>query len=447
MVPEPRTPWLRGSHVSQKLWRLKDESSAKRWAATKVVVFEDDGLEGFGPLTLLRHTSLLRRGTKRLLDAIVEKIPDATDVALWGRPELSAVTRESAVKEFNEKAYDLTFFVNARARPSESLLSLGSMPGPFVALAQGDLVAGRLEASSLKPGIVTKKDVARLSKSAEKVDTPTDSLFKGYWDLVESNGLAVAEQARHFEDATSIPRTVEVRGPASNLMVEASVEIEGSVTLDARLGPIIIDRGASVESFTRIMGPSYIGQKVKLYSALVGGGTSIFEGCKVGGQVENSVILPYSNKAHHGYVGDSYVGSWVNLGAGCTFSNLKNTYGNVRLMQRGKRVDSGMMKLGPVVGDMAKLSIGSLVYAGKSVGTGSHVSGLASADIPSFTFSDSNLNRMVELQLESIIETQRRMMERRGLSLSRSEEGLIRRAYASTSKERSKAGVGKGRLQ
>jgi UDP-N-acetylglucosamine diphosphorylase/glucosamine-1-phosphate N-acetyltransferase len=404
-------------------------------------------LEGFGPLTLLRHTSLLRWGTKRLLDAIVEKIPDATDVGLWGRPELSAVTRDSTAKGYNEKAYGLTFFVNARARPSEGLLSLASRPDPFVATARGELVAGRLEPGTTKPGVITKRQTARLLNRVERVTAPPESLFRGYWDLVEGNGLAIAEQAKRFEETFSLPRTVEVRGRASNVMVEASVEVEGFVTLDARLGPIIIDRGASVESFSRIMGPCYIGQKVKLHSAHVGGGTSIFESCKVGGQVENSVILPFSNKAHYGYIGDCYIGSWVNLGAGCTFSNLKNTYGNVRLTLGGKKVDSGMVKLGPVVGDMAKLSIGSLVYAGRSVGAGSNVSDLASADIPSFTYSDSRTGSAVEMHLESVLETQRRMMERRGLILSRSEEGLIRRAFASTSKERRRAGVKKGRLQ
>jgi UDP-N-acetylglucosamine diphosphorylase/glucosamine-1-phosphate N-acetyltransferase len=396
---------------------------------------------------MLRHTSLLRWGTKRLLDAIVEKIPDATDISLWGRPELSAVTKESVGRDYNEKAYGLTFFVNTRTRPSEGLLSFAAKPGPFMALAQGEFVAGRLEPGRMKPGVITRREIARLSKRVERVNVPTESLFSGYWDLVEGNGLAIAEQARHFEDTLSMPRTVEAKGPISNIIAEGTAEVEGHVTLDARLGPIIIDRGASVESFSRIMGPCYLGQKAKIHSALIGGGTSIFESCKVGGQVENSIILPYSNKAHHGYVGDSYVGSWVNIAAGCTFSNLKNTYGNVRVTLGGRRIDSGMLKLGPVIGDMAKLSIGSLVHTGKSVGVGSNVSGLAADDIPSFTYFDSDSHKVVELQLESVIETQRRMMDRRGLTLSRSEESLIRRVFASTSKDRDRHGVKKGRLQ
>jgi UDP-N-acetylglucosamine diphosphorylase/glucosamine-1-phosphate N-acetyltransferase len=376
----------------------------------------------------------------------VEKIPDATDVSLWGRNELAGVTREATQNPYNEKVYGSAIFVNARARPSEGLLLPAFWSEPFVAESRGELVAARLDSSQFKPGVVTRKDVAALPKRLKHVTPLPEPLFSGYWDLVESNGLAIAEQAKHFEETLPMPRGVEVRGSGANVIVDAGAEIENHVTLDARLGPIIVDRGASVESFSRIMGPCYIGPKSRLYSAQIGGGTSIFDSCKVGGQVENSVIMPFTNKAHHGYIGDSYIGSWVNMGAGCTFSNLKNTYGNVRLTVEGKKLDSGMLKLGPVVGDMAKLSIGALVYAGKSIGAGSHVSGLADHDVPDFTYHDSMPRGEIELLLESVIETQRRMMERRGLSLSRLEEGLIRRVFASTSKARRKAGVKKGRI-
>ncbi|MDG7010965.1 MAG: hypothetical protein JRN57_02475 [Nitrososphaerota archaeon] len=411
------------------------------------MVFEDDGLAGFGPLTLLRHVSQLRWGTKTLLDALVEKIPDATDVVLWGRPELAAAAREATGKGYNEKVYGQALFVNARARPTLGFLSAASRSEQFVALSGGDLVAARLDSATLRPGVIARKAVAAVSKKGKRAAPAPEPLFNGYWDLVESNGLAIADQARRPEDPISLPRSVEVRGPASNLMVDSGADVEGQVTFDARLGPIVIERGASVESFSRVMGPCYVGQKTKILSALVGGGTSVFESCKVGGQVDNSIIMPFTNKAHHGYVGDAYVGSWVNLGAGCTFSNLKNTYGNVRLRVGGKRLDTGMVKLGPVIGDMAKLSIGALVYAGKSVGAGSHVSGLASDDVPSFTFYDSVAQKKVELLLDSVLETQRRMMERRGRSLTRAEEEVIRRAFGTTVPERVKGAVKKGAIR
>ncbi len=377
----------------------------------------------------------------------MERIPNATDVVIWGRQELSAVTKDATGKPYNEKVHGPAFFVNARARPDEGLLSLASRAAPFAALEGGGLVAARTDSAPSRPGVLRKGDVAKLATRAEKVAPQAEALFRGYWDLVQSNGLAIADQARHFEEPLQLPRSVEVRGSMTNVHVEAGAEVEGHVTLDARLGPVVVEAGAAVESFSRVMGPCYIGPKAKILSALIGGGTSIFESCKVGGQVENSVIMPFTNKAHHGYVGDSYVGSWVNLGAGCTFSNLKNTYGNVRLNAGGKRVDTGMLKLGPAVGDMAKLSIGSLVYAGRWVGAGSHVAGLAGEDVPDFAFFDSGSGKKVELLLESVLETQRRMMERRGMILSRNEEALIRRAFAFTSAERLKAGAKKGALR
>ncbi|MDG6959339.1 MAG: hypothetical protein JRN47_01465, partial [Nitrososphaerota archaeon] len=394
----------------------------------------------------LRHASLLRWGTKTILEALAGTVPDAKDVSLWGRPELAAVSKDLTRAQYNDKTYGPTFFLNARARPTQRLLSSVSSSEPFAAVSGGELVAAMLESVWFKPGVITKGVVAGIAKKVSRVAPPPDPLFSGYWDLVASNGLAIAEQARRFEEPLPLPRDVAVRGPASNLMVAEGADLEGSVTLDARLGPIVIDRGASVESFSRVMGPCYIGPRAKLYSALIGGGTSIFEACKVGGEVENSIIMPFTNKAHYGYVGDSYIGSWVNLGAGCTFSNLKNTYGNVRPTVDGKRVDSGAVKLGPAVGDMAKLSIGTLVYAGKSVGTGSHVAGLAATDVPSFTYYDGGTGRKVELELESVLETQRRMMERRGMSLGRSGEALVRRAFASTAAERRSAGARKGKI-
>jgi len=409
------------------------------------VVFEDDANVGFGPLTMLRHTCQLNRGTKTLLDAVHESIADAADLMVWGRAVLKEVCKESLGKRYNEKANGLTTFVNARARPGRLLLNLTSRDAPFVAVAGGQVVVARVKGTGMTPGPIGRKDSVKLGKSVEKLEAPTDSLFAGYWDLVQSNGLAIAAQAKHFEDPLSLPSTVEVRGPRSSLMIDGRADVELHVTFDTRLGPVMVREGASVESFSRVMGPCYIGPKARVYSALVGGGTSIFAGCKVGGQVENSIIMSHTNKAHHGYVGDSYVGEWVNLGAGSTFSNLKNTYGNVRLDIGGGTVDSGMLKLGPVVGDLSKLSIGALVYSGKLLGTGCHVAGLAGKNVPSFTYSDGS-GRMVELLIESVVETQRRMVERRGKTLTRAEEALIRRAFENTSEERRRAGVKKGRL-
>lgn len=410
-------------------------------------MFEDEGWESFGPPALMRHTSRLRWGTKTLLESTLENTTEAGEASLWGREQLAESTKEEIGREYNDDIPGQALFVNARARPGKTLLSLTARKAQFACYSGLSLVAGRFNASRLEPGILTARRGASATKGVERMAAPPGMLFSGFWSLVENNGIAVAEQAETFEDPLAVPSEVEVKGPRSNLRIHGDAEVEKHVTLDGRIGPIVVDRGASVESFSRLMGPCYVGPKVKLYSALIGGGTSVFGGCKIGGQVEDSIISPFTNKAHHGYVGDAYVGEWVNLGAGSTFSNLKNTYGNVRVDTGKERVDSGMLKLGPALGDMTKVSIGALVFAGKTVGTGSQVTGLARENVPSFTFYDGDAGKLVELYLESVLETQRRMMERRGLALTRKQEKLVRLSFRGTSKERRAARVKKGSIR
>ena len=392
----------------------------------------------------MKHTGMLRSGTKTLLDAIFEHAGSESPV-LWGRGYLGEAAKEATGVDYNASLTGTALIVSSRARPGQGLRALAERKGRFACFSGDSLVAARIEVDGLKPGVLTRADCAKVAKGVELLDGPRDALFEGYWNLVQENGLAIAKQAGRFTDPLAIPDQVEVRGPPSNLRIHPEAEVERHVTFDARLGPIVIGAGAAVESFSLVMGPCFIGPKVKLYSALIGGGTSIFDSCRVGGQVENSILSPFSNKAHNGYVGDSYVGEWVNLGAGCNFSNLKNTYGSVKVTLGTKRLDTGMVKLGPAVGDMSKASIGALVFAGKLLGTGCQLTGLAQGNVPSFTYLAAG-GRPVELLLESVLETQRRMMERRGKTLTPKGEGLVKSAFRSTAAERKAAGVRKGKI-
>jgi UDP-N-acetylglucosamine diphosphorylase/glucosamine-1-phosphate N-acetyltransferase len=410
------------------------------------IVFEDEGCSVFSPLNLLKHTSLLRWGTKTLLTLFAESVAEGGETGVWGREELREITESSEGTAYNERQDSTVLLVNSRAHPGRALASLTSKKTPFVALSKGTVVAGRANLSGTKPGVLTRTTASRISKEVPRVEAPPGLLFRGYWDLVESNGLAIVEQAPRFGDSLGLPATAKLTGPPSNLRVHGSADVEEYVSFDTRLGPIVIAEGVAIESFSRVSGPCYVGPGARVRSALLRGGTSIFEGCRVGGEVENSIIMPNSNKPHSGYVGDSYVGEWVNLGAGSTFSNLKNTYGNVRSVVAGKTVDTGMVKLGPAIGDMCKVSIGALVFAGKKVGAGSQVTGLVADDVPSFAYVDGNRGKVVELLLSSVLETQRRMKERRGMTLTKTEEKLIEFAFDATSIERRKAGATRGRI-
>src|SRR5207248_4001999 len=136
---------------------------------------------------------------------------------------------------------------------------------------------------------------------------------------------------------------------------------------DTTRGPVLVDRGAVVQAFSRLEGPCYVGPQTQVLAARVRG-SSLGEQCRVGGEVEASVIHGYSNKAHEGFLGHSYVGEWVNLGAGTQVSDLRNDYASVRVVVNGRAVDSGQAKVGAFVGDHTRTSIGSLINTGAAVG-------------------------------------------------------------------------------
>jgi UDP-N-acetylglucosamine diphosphorylase/glucosamine-1-phosphate N-acetyltransferase len=191
----------------------------------------------------------------------------------------------------------------------------------------------------------------------------------------------------------------------------------------------------------------YIGDKTIIASGLIREGCSIGHVCRVGGELEESIIQGCSNKYHTGFIGHAYIGEWVNMGAATTNSDLKNTYGTVQVMIKGRNVDTGTAKVGCFIGDHAKTSIGTQIFTGKKIGVASHVHGFVTKDVPSFTiWSESLGSKPVELYLQSVIETQKRVLSRRGVKQTREDIELLKKLFEITAQERKKTGVVKERF-
>ncbi|GLC26582.1 putative sugar nucleotidyl transferase [Roseisolibacter agri] len=156
------------------------------------------------------------------------------------------------------------------------------------------------------------------------------------------------------------------------VFVEAGAHVEPYVVLDASAGAIVIRREATVQAFTRVVGPCYVGQ-ASLVTADKIAACAIGEVARVHGEISTSIVLGHSNKAHDGFVGHSYLGRWVNLGAGTTTSNLKNTYGTVALWTPAGVRDTGLQFLGTLFGDHAKTGIGLQLNTGTVLGAGANV--------------------------------------------------------------------------
>ena len=221
-----------------------------------------------------------------------------------------------------------------------------------------------------------------------------------------------------------------------NVYVGKNVAIDQFVIFNTDQGVIIIDDCAHVYPFSYIEGPCYIGAHTEIKShSQIRKNTSIGHHCKIGGEVSGSIFQPYTNKAHHGFVGDSYIGSWVNLGAGTTTSNLKNTYGPVRIEYSGEKIDTGMQFLGCIMGDYVKTAINTSIYTGKIIGVYAQLFGCVTENIGSFVMDTHEGKKVFEL--ESAIRAQKRSFERRGIEQKEEDIEFLKRVFEETKDERS----------
>ncbi len=222
------------------------------------------------------------------------------------------------------------------------------------------------------------------------------------------------------------------RGSWPVLVSKNGVFVERFVYFDTRNGPIILCESVEIEAFSRISGPCIIRERSKILSALVRGNTAIGPVCKVGGEIEASLIDGYSNKSHESFLGHSYVGEWVNLGAHTVTSDLKNTYGPVRVRYLGETFETGLIKVGAFIGDHVKTAIGTQIFAGKVIGVFSHVMGLVSINIPPFTIWNGYKSVLYELNPIKASEIQMRMYGRRGIKQLDEERKYIKLIFEST---------------
>jgi UDP-N-acetylglucosamine diphosphorylase/glucosamine-1-phosphate N-acetyltransferase len=241
-------------------------------------------------------------------------------------------------------------------------------------------------------------------------------LLRGSWDLVTALERLLPDDARLLAAVPSdVPVGALMIGDARLIRVATPALVEPGVVFDTRNGAIVLEAGVEVRHGTRLEGPLVVGPGTRL----LGGdlrGSSIGPRCNVRGEVSTSVFVGYANKGHDGFVGHSVLGHWVNLGAGTTTSNLKNTYGPVRLDPPGGRVETGRQFLGTLFGDHAKTAIGTMLGTGTLVGAGANVfGGLPPKTIPPLAWGVSGDARM---DRDGFLAVATRVMPRRQIEVT-----------------------------
>ena len=257
----------------------------------------------------------------------------------------------------------------------------------------------------------------------------TATLYQFLWELVEDIDREVMAD---FQYVVRSGGSAHLHAGSTILNADDVVLGEGAViypgaVIDATKGPVFIGANTRVEAHAAIYGPCAIGANC-LVTAGKFAESSIGSHCRVGGEVEASVFQSCVNKYHAGFIGHSYVGSWVNFGAMTTNSDLKNNYSTVRVQVDGQSIDSGSIKVGSFIGDHTKFGIGTLLNTGIVLGVCCNVFGgalVSDKDVPSFRWGGSA--RWETHEFDKAMETAARTAERRQQKLSDVERALLKK--------------------
>ncbi len=305
---------------------------------------------------------------------------------------------------------------------------------PATLCRDGQLLAACLTPKTRLPPSFQKSDLATWL-SAEPIQTSESTdrlpLFQFPHDVIAHHpSLLEEELQRRIE-------TGSYREIADGVFVGRDVSLAQYTVTDSHGGPIVIESGAIIGAFAVLKGPILIEQAAHVNEhALIRDAVSLGHTTRVGGEVEASIIGPYSNKQHYGFLGHSYVGSWVNLGAGTCNSDLKNTYGTIRVRYGDRQIDTRTQFVGAIIGDYVKTAINVSIYTGKTIGPCSMLYGTVAENVAPFVNYAKQLGSVTEITPDVIIMMQQRMFARRHREQQETDRQLIRDMFQRSSRDR-----------
>lgn len=409
----------------------------------RVCSFEDRLVAQLEPLALTRPVFELLCGSTSL------RVKHARHFA---SPSIGALIRPGLVDFYrtqrpsapiNDTAWlartdSLLVLVNGRWLPPTGLF--GRPIVPSLGLVDGEVAYAILPPERTRDlAHATLDDLLDEARTALPCHDASGKMVRHLWDLVHRNGEElIAEWPTLARPEAEVANRPAVVGPPDRLRIDPSAEIDPMVVVDTRNGPVVIDRATVVTAFTRIEGPCYIGPGTQVFGAKIRAGTTLGPQCRIGGEVECSIVQGYTNKYHDGFLGHAYVGEWVNLGAGTSNSDLRNDYGEVRVIVAGLSVRTGYHKVGCFLGDHTKAGLNVSFNTGSNIGIFCNL--LPSGEflpryIPSFAsyWNGELVDRAYPAQL---FQTADEVMRRRGVVLTEAHQALYLGVFEQTAAER-----------
>ena len=389
------------------------------------ILFDDDSRISLRPLTFFRPVSAIRIG----ILTIKEKWENHL------KSPVSVLTEPYLQEKFPLKVGLDNYLINSSILPNTELIAEILSLSTDTSLNNDEtIIALRLTADNLKhfrQGLATELKSRNVESQFIKLSNTWDIFGNNKKEIVDDFDLVTKGRK-----SSGISPTNQLLG--NNLFVEEDVNIECS-TINTLKGPVYIGKNAEIMQGCHIEGPASIGDHAVLkMGTLLYKGTTIGPWCKAGGEISNSVMFGYSSKAHDGFLGDSVIAEWCNLGAGTTTSNLKNNYEPVKQWSYGKSrfVSTKLLFCGLVLGDHCKTGISSMFNSGSTAGVCSNIFGVNYQRnfIPSFVWGGNSGFR--KHRLEEVIETAKAVYARRDLPFDSVEENIFKAVFELASESR-----------
>ena len=397
----------------------------------QICLFEDAHVAHLAPLTLTRAVFDLRVGARTLAESAGAAF-DIDERSIWTRPSVAAVTALEHPGARSARPEGPTLFVNGRwlVRDGDvaGAVRQAVRDGEPRAFVQGDTLlalwhsdARRLDGAQPGTGLADGVPV-------ETVEGET--VLRHLWDLVADLPTRIAHDVHQLGGLGRVDGRVHegaILVEPGQIAVAEGAAVRAGAVVSAEDGPVWIGPGATIEENAVVRGPVYLGPKAVVKAAGRVDGSAIGYWSKVGGEVHASVVHSLSSKGHDGYLGNSYLGRWCNLGADTNTSNLKNDYGEVTLWDAvaGEAVPTGRQFLGLVMGDHSKCSINTMFNTGTVVGVSCNLygSGFPPRHVPSFAWGGSD--GLVPYRPDKALRVASAVMARRDRALTDADRALL----------------------
>jgi len=396
-----------------------------------IILFDTDARNQLLPLTATRPMGELRVGILTLREKWERRLRGAA----------SYITQEYLQEKYPIRIEDENLIINGGVLATPALCKRINELGLNEALlADGELIAARLNEAQFE-SLIEEEEVNELQGQELDESIPLVQITQ-LWQLVRLNEQALTEDFALLttgKNSKPVSDTNRIIGPPENLYLEDGVKME-YCTLNLSAGPIYIGANTEVMEGSMLRGPIAIGSdSIIKMGAKIYGPSTFGPGCRVGGEVARSIFFANSNKAHDGYLGDSVLGEWCNLGADSNNSNLKNNYSEVKLWSyESERFEkTGQQFVGLIMGDHSKCAINTMFNTGTVVGIFANIygAGFPRNFVPDFSWGGPDGYRTYKFN--EACETASIVMARRGQIFNDLEKAILYHIYDRTARFRS----------